>query len=736
MPIPNRDYSVNTAKLPDPSDTVIRPTRRHVLGSGVLVLAASIIPGSGNPAPVAAGEAAGITAGVRIGGDGAVTVIVSQSEMGQGTSTTLAAAIADELYLPFEKVHIEFAPFTPAYRHPVYQWMFTGNSEGISAFHTLARHTGAAAREMLIAAAAARWWTSVDGIGLDNGRIVHADGRRSLSYGDVAADAAKLPVPDSPKLRANPPSAGRALPRWDIPAKVDGSAKFGIDVKLPGMLLAAVRRAPPFGARLERHDAAAIRSRPGVVSVVEIPDGVIVVARTYWQARRALDDAKLTWTGGDGEFTSAAFDRVCAERLASGPFFTHLEQGDALADGPTKLEATYQIPFQAHATMEPMNCTARVAGGRCEVWAPTQGVELAQTVAAQVTGLPPEQIVIHRTLLGGGFGRRLLADYVKLALLAAMAVKQPVKLIWSREEDMTHDAYRPGMLHKASAVLDQAGSPVQLSHRIVSPSHLLYVFPRGAFPGMKDWTEPAAPPEKFDAMAVEGLIEAPYDVPSQRVEQHRLDIGVPVSVWRTTGHGANNFVLEGFMDELAAAAKRDPVAYRRSMLRSDARALKVLNLVAEKSGWGRAAPDGATRGVALAKAFGGYIAAVAEVSVRNGALKVHRMTAAVDCGQVIDPGIAASNIEGGVVWGLSAMQTEITFEHGEAMQSNFDAFEPMHLWQTPPIEVHFVASDDKPGGTGELGGVPVPAAVCNAIFAATGKRIRALPVSRSGLSFA
>jgi isoquinoline 1-oxidoreductase subunit beta len=726
---------VTTTTVTCRCDAVIHPTRRDILGGGALVLSASLMPGGGHAASPPAIEAAGLTAGVRIGRDGAVTVIVSQSEMGQGTSTTLAAAIADELYTQFEKVSIEFAPFTPAYRHPTYNWMFTGNSEGISAFHTLARQMGAAAREMLIAAAAARWRTSVDGIRLDNGKIAHPDGRRTLSYGDVAADAAKLPAPESPKLRDNPPSAGRALPRWDIPGKVDGSAEFGIDVKLPDMLLAAVRRAPRFGARLDKYDGASIRSKPGVVSVVEIPDGLVVVAKTYWQARRALDDARLTWISGDA-FASAAFDRVCAERMASGPFFTYLERSDAATGGQTTLEATYQIPFQAHATMEPMNCTARVADGRCEIWAPTQGVEITQTVAAQVTGLPPERIIIHRTLIGGGFGRRLLADFVKLTLLAAMVVKQPVKLIWSREEDMTHDAYRPGMLHKTAAVLDRAGSPVQLSHRVVSPSHMLYIFPRGAFPGMKDWTGPAAPPEKFDPMAVEGLIETPYDIPSQRVEQHRLDIGVPVSVWRTTGHGPNSFVLESFMDELAAAARRDPVAYRQSMLRSDPRALKVLDLVAEKSGWGRPAPDGTARGVALAKAFGGYIAAVAEVSVRNGMLKVHRMTMAVDCGRVIDPGIAASNIEGGVVWGLSAMQTEITFERGEAMQSNFDAFEPVHLWQTPQIEVHFVASEDKPGGTGELGGVPVPAAVCNAIFAATGQRIRALPVSRAGLSFA
>jgi isoquinoline 1-oxidoreductase beta subunit len=317
-----------------------------------------------------------------------------------------------------------------------------------------------------------------------------------------------------------------------------------------------------------------------------------------------------------------------------------------------------------------------------------------------------------------------------------MAMKQPVKLIWSREEDMTHDFYRPAVLHKIAGALDSAGSPVSLSHRVVSPSHMLYIFPRGMLGEIKDWTEAVAPPENFDTMGVEGIREAPYDIPNQVVEEHRLELDVPTSVWRTTGHGPNNFVLECFVDELAAAAKRDPVAYRRSMLRSDTRALNVLNLVAEISGWDRTSPNGVTRGIALAKAFGGYIAAVAEVSVRGSALTVHRLTMAVDCGRLLDPGIATSNIEGGAVWGLSAMQTEITFERGRPVQSNFDAFEPLHLWQTPSIEVHFVPSTDKPGGTGELGPVPVPAAVCNAIYVATGRRIRTLPISRAGLSFA
>jgi isoquinoline 1-oxidoreductase beta subunit len=730
---------VNTAKLRDRSDTAVQFTRRGILRGGALVLSAAIIPGDGYPAPHAENETASLTAWVRVGRDGAVTVIASQSEMGQGITTTLAAAIADELYLPLEKVAIAFAPFAPAYRDPVYNWMFTGNSQSTSSFYQLMRQVGAAAREMLVSAAAARWGTSIDGITLSNGKIVHPDGRRALSFGAVAADAGKLPVPSSPKLRTDPPSAGRALRRWDIPAKVDGSAEFGIDVKLPGMLLAAVRRAPRLGSKLEKYEAESIKSRPGVVAVVEIPGGLIVVAKTYWQAKQALEGANLAWSAGGSEFTSAtAFEQVYASRLSSGPFFKHLELGNpsSAIDGSTKLEATYQLPFEAHATMEPMNCTALIADGRCEIWAPTQGVELAQTVAAQVTGLPPERITIHRTLLGGGFGRRLLADFVKQTLLAAMAVKRPVKLIWSREEDMTHDFYRPAALHKIAGALDPSGSAALLSHRVVSPSQMLYIFPRGMLGDIKDWTEPVAPPEKFDTMAVEGLIEQPYDIAHQLVEQHRLELDIPTSVWRTTGHGPNNFVLECFVDELAAAAKRDPVAYRRSMLRSDTRALNVLNLAAEKSGWDRASSNGVARGVALAKAFGGYVAAVAEVSVRDRTLNVHRLTMAVDCGRLLDPGIAASNIEGGAVWGLSAMQTEITFERGRPVQSNFDTFEPLHLWQTPAIEVHFVASADKPGGTGELGPVPVPAAVCNAVYAATGQRVRTLPISRAGLSFA
>jgi len=678
-----------------------------------------------------------VTAWVRVSPDNSITLIASQSEMGQGTSTTLAAILADELYLPFQQVGIEFAPFDPVYRDPVYQWMFTGNSQSVSSFYDVMRKMGAAAREMLVQAASLHLQVPAAELTCSGGSVRHASTDRSVTFGRAAAVASRLPVPKNPKLRTDSSLDGNAVPRWDIPSKVDGTAKFGIDVVVPGMLVAAVRRAPRFGAHLAKYDAAVLQSKPGVVRVVPLPDGIVVVAGTYWQARRALDSADLTWSD-EGSAFSCGDDLapVFAEKLASGPFFSHLKKGIGADPASTRHTATYQIPFQAHATMEPMNCTAHVADGRCEIWAPTQGVEMAQTVATQVTGLPTDKILIHRTLIGGGFGRRLLADFIKQALVVAMAVKVPVKVIWSREEDFGHDFYRPGMLHTISGSLGAKGNLTELSHRVVSPSYMLYIFPRAMFPNVKDWTDPAAPPSNIDTMAVEGLVDVPYDIPNQSVEQHRLELDVPVSVWRTTGHGPNNFVLESFIDELAVAAHADPVAFRRSLLSKDARALKVLDTVAEKSGWGTPTLPNVGRGIAIARAFGGLVAQVVELSVSGSEIKLRRIVAAVDAGRTLDPGIAESNILAGIVWGISAMKTAVTFDKGRAVQLNFDSFDPAHLWETPRCEVHFIDSGEKLGGMGELGPVPLHAAVCNAIFAVTGKRVRRLPLSLSGLHFA
>jgi isoquinoline 1-oxidoreductase beta subunit len=658
--------------------------------------------------------------------------------MGQGITTTLAAALADELYLPWGAVAIEFSPYNPAYRDPVYNWMFTGNSQSTSSFYELMRKMGAAAREMLVAAAAVQLGVDPSALVLDAGRIRHPPSGRVLGFGDAAAAAARLPVPKNPRLRADATLAGRALPRWDIPAKVDGSAIFGIDVKVPGMLFAAVRTAPRFGASLEQHDVARIRQQPGVVAVVEVPQGLAVVARSYWQARQALYGAELRWSDGGSTLTSGqGLPALYYAQLASGSFNALKTVGDpgaALAGSARRLTAVYELPFQAHATLEPMNCTAHVTAERCEIWAPIQGMELAHNVAMQVTGLASERISIHRTLIGGGFGRRLLGDFLKQTLIIAKSVHAPVKLIWSREEDMTHDAYRPAMLHEVSGALDGSGKLLALRHRIVSPSHMLYVWPRGMFPQLKDWTQPVAPPAQYDTMAVEGLLEIPYDVPHQMVSQHMLALDVPVSVWRTTGHGPNNFVLESFIDELAANAHLDPVALRRAALGKNPRSLRLLDTLTDKAGWDRAVGAGIGRGLALASAFGGLVGCAVELSVSGSEIRLHRVVEVVDCGRTLDPGIASSNIAGGIVWGLSGMKTAMRFTDGCAAHANFDGFEPLHLWETPPCEIHFIDSGAPLGGTGELGPVPVHAAVGNALFALTGQRIRALPLSRSGLS--
>jgi isoquinoline 1-oxidoreductase beta subunit len=722
-------------------------TRRSILGTSLAVAGSLLIGGSTQALAEGAGPTldartnvgavTDITAWVRIAPDNSITLICSQSEMGQGISTTLTAALADELGVDWRSAKIEFAPFAAAYRNPVIGWMFTGASISTQHFYMLVRQMGASAREMLVSAAAARLAVPANQLAIDDGIIRHAASARQVSFGEVAADAAKLQLPKTPRLKEDRDLRyiGKPLPRWDIPSKTDGSAVFGIDVKVPGMLLAAVRCAPGIGGRLDSYDAASIKAKPGVVAVVEVPRGLAVVAKTYWQARRALDEANLVWADEDAGLTSAVLAAGYREKFATGPFVPKKATGDAaaaLTASAQKLDAEYEVPFQAHATMEPMNCTAHVTAEGCDLWIPTQMVETIAGIARAITGLPDERIRIHRTLIGGGFGRRLHCDDGKQALIIAKAVQRPVKLIWSREEDMTHDFYRPAMLHRVSGGLDDQGRLAALAHRVVSPSFLLYAWPRG--PENADWTEPMAPPRDYDTMAVEGLLDSLYALPNLSVEQHYLDSKVPVSVWRTTGHGPNCFALESFIDELAAAAKTDPLTFRRAHLAGNQRALKLLNVVAEKAGWDQPLPAKHGRGVAIAQAFGGLIAQVAEVSASDNGFKIHRILSAVDCGKVLDPGIAASNIAGGVVWGLSGLRTEITIERGRVVQTNFDAFDPLHLWETPVIETHFVESGEKVGGLGEIGPVPTHAAVCNAIFAATGRRIRALPLAKSGVN--
>ncbi|MBW8744964.1 MAG: xanthine dehydrogenase family protein molybdopterin-binding subunit [Sphingomonas sp.] len=723
--------------MTDDSPNQAMVSRRAFLvagGAGVLLLSAAAW------AKAPAGRETSFGAWLRISPDDTVTILMAQSEMGQGISTTLPAALADELGADWPRVVTEWSPFDPAYRHPQYGWMFTGNSESSSTFYPIMRTMGAAAREMLVTAAAARW--KVDGatLAVAKGVVSDAASGRSASFGELAEAAAKLPVPAAPKLKLDSALTliGRAQPRRDIPAKTDGSAIFGIDVAMPGMAVAAIRRAPSPGGKLEHYDEKAILARRGVLAVVEIPSGLAVVADRYWTAKRALDEGGLVFSAGPMAGYSTTSQRADhAARLKSAEFMTKKKKGDAsarLASRPTPIEAVYEIPVQAHATMEPMNCTAHVTADRCELWVPTQGVDITQAVSRQMTGLRDDQIVINRTLLGGGFGRRLLADFVRIAIIVATAVDRPVKTIWSREEDITYDAFRPPMTHAIRATLGADGLPAAMAHRVVSPSHMLYIFPRtklGNPPA--PWDAAIAPPRAYDAMAVEGVAEPSYDIADYLVEQNFVETPLTVSVWRTTGHGPNNFALESFVDELAHIAKQDPLAYRLALAKSDARAVAVLKAVAAMSGWGAELPPGHGRGLALAKAFNGYCAQVVEVRVADRDVRAVKVWTALDCGKTLDPGIAASNTEGGIVWGLSALRTEVAFENGMPVQTNFDGFEPLHLWETPRMETRFIESGANIGGTGELGPVPTHAAFANAVFAASGHRIRALPLGRHGL---
>ena len=695
----------------------------------VLPTEAATLAGAAGVAPHA-GELP-VTPWVRITSDNVVTIVVSQAELGQGISTTLPAILADELGADWETVRLETAPFAPAYRNPQRNWMFTGNSESVQSFYDLMRQMGAAAREMLVQAAATRWGVPSTSCRADRGAIVHGASGRRLTFGEVAAEAARLPVPASPRLKpeAELRLIGKPLARVDIPSKTDGSAQFGIDIQLPGMLLAAVRTAPDLLGKLRRVDPAAASGMPGVRAVVPLDKGVAVVAETWWQARSALSKLRV-------EFEPAPESSLSSERirdehrriLDAGPWVTPVAAGEVeprLRTAAKLVTADYENPFCAHATMEPMNCTVSVTAERCEVWAPTQGQELALVTLAQVLGLRTDQIQVNRSnYLGGGFGRRLLPDFIVQCALVSKAVGKPVKMIWDREEDIRRDWYRPATAVRLTAGLDAAGTPVALAARVVSPTILLPVFPA---------LEPMLREKGIDPSALEGMFETIYDLPDRRVDFHLWKTRIPTSVMRTTGYGPNIFALESFVDELAHAAGTDPLKYRRRLLAKNPRARRVLDRAAHLAGWGTPLPPGHGRGLAIAEPFGTLVAQVVEVAVRGSEVRVLRVTSAVDCGRVLDPGIAASNIEGGVIFGLAYCKSEITFDNGAVVQSNFDSYELPYLAESPELVTELMPSGEKLGGIGETSPVTVPPALANAFFAASGRRLRAMPLARHGL---
>jgi isoquinoline 1-oxidoreductase beta subunit len=671
-----------------------------------------------------------LNAWIRINPNNEVTLISSQSEMGQGIMTTLPAVLAEELGADWNRVKIEFSNVAPAYRNPRINWQFTGNSESTTGFFELMRTMGASAREMLVTAAAKRWGVRVEECHVENGQIIHASTRRTLSFADVAEDAARVTPSQNPKLK--PQSEwkllGRPLPRVELASKINGSAVFGLDFTVPEMLFAAVMQSPVHGGTVVSFDKEMALKLPGVIDVVPIPNGLAVVAKQYWHARQALRSLKVEFDPGpNGAVSSDSLMTKYRSALEGNVWKTVKTEGDALrakdlsGKFPEVFSQEYESQFMAHATMEPMNCTAHVTNDSCTIWGPLQGPELAKLTLSGLLKLTPEKVTINRTLLGGGFGRRLLVDFVVQAALVSKAVGKPVKVVWSREEDMQHDVYRPATLNRISAGLDKTGRPLAFAHQVVSPSILQFVYG-------------AAVTQDNDPSCLEGLMETHYEIPSQRVDFKLLKVGVPTSVLRTTGYGPNIFAVESFIDELAYKAKQDPYDFRRALLK-DERSLRVLETLSEQSEWKKRTAKGVARGMAYTEAFRTHIAHSVELSVKDTEVRIHRIVCVIDCGIALDPEITRNSIEGGTVWGLGvAFKSNISFKDGRTVESNFHNYQVAQMHETPPIEVHIVNSSTKGlGGTGEVGPVTLVPAVTNAIFAATGKRYRSLPLSRHGL---
>jgi len=649
---------------------------------------------------------------------GIVTVTVAKSEMGQGVLTSLPMIVAEELDADWASVRYE-----QAIADPKYGSMGTGGSHSVRGSYQALREAGAAARMMLVQAAAEAWHVDAASCTTASGAVHHAGSGRSLGYGALAAKAATLPVPT--KIVLKDPSAfriiGRRTPRLDTPVKVDGSGKFGIDTRLPGMLYATVAHPHPFGAKLKAFDAAKALAIKGVLNVAPIETGVAVIARSTWLAFKGRDALAITWDEGPNGAVSSATIAAALADAAAREGAEGERTGDpkgALAQAAQKVVAVYDAPFLAHATMEPMNCTAVVRGGKCEIWAPTQSPQGAQQEAAEALGIDKSSVTVHTTLLGGGFGRRLSSDFVRDAVLCAKTAGAPVKMTWTREEDMRHDFYRPVSRHVLAGGLDSAGRLVALTHTVVAPS-------------LGDQRRPGSLPGGLDRGALEGALPAEYSVPNARSAFVLARTPVPIGAWRSVYPSQTVFALECFIDELAAAAGKDPVDFRLALMAESPRAHAVLALAREKSGWDTPPPAGISRGIAFGSHafYGSWVAHVAEVSVEGGAVRVRRVVTAIDCGTAVNPESIEAQIEGGIVYGLTAaLKGEITIERGRTVQGSFDDYPLLTIDEMPRIEIHIVPSTEGPEGIGEPGLPPIAPAVANAVSRATGTRVRALPI--------
>jgi len=665
---------------------------------------------------------------IRIDPDDSIVLICHKSEMGQGVFTSLPMLMADELDADWSKVRVEQSKVAPAYNHTQYgPMMVTGGSTSIRSEWDRLRNAGAAARTMLITAAAKRWKVNADTCKASQGFVLHGDGQQRLSFGQLAGDAAQLPPPKEVQLKSPDQYdlIGKPVARVDIPAKVDGKAMFGIDATVPGLLYAVVARPPVFGGKMKSFDETETLKVPGVKGVYPIDRGVAVVGDGFWSVTQGRDALKVDWDLGPLADLDSETQGQQYRELGAKPGAVAIQRGNvakAMDGASLSVAATYEVPYLAHAPMEPLNCVADVRPDSCEIWVGTQMQTTDRDAAAAVTGLDKEKVTLHTLFLGGGFGRRAVPDshFVREAVQVSKAAKVPIKLYWTREDGIRGGYYRPRALAALTGGLDESGMPIAWQHRIVCQSimkgtpfesHMIH--------------------DGIDETSVEGASDSPYEIPNFLVDYHMAPDGVPVLWWRSVGHSINGFVKESFIDELAHAGQQDPYKLRRVLLGEHPRERGVLDLVASKSGWGDPLPEGHGRGIAMHKSFGSYVAQVAEASVdKNGRIRVHKVTCAVDCGRTVNPDTIQAQMESAIVFGLSAaLHGTITFKNGRVQQSNFDDYQVLRLDEMPEVEVFIVESLDNPGGIGEPGVPPIAPAVANAVFAATGVRLRQLPMT-------
>ncbi|HZC55230.1 MAG TPA: xanthine dehydrogenase family protein molybdopterin-binding subunit [Xanthobacteraceae bacterium] len=667
---------------------------------------------------------------IRIDHAGKTTLVMPQVEMGQGVYTAVAMILADELDADYAKVELKHAPPNDKlYANPIFGIQVTGNSNSIRAFWKPLRQAGAAARTMLVQAAAQQWQVDPASCAASNGTVSHAASDRTLAYGDLIDAAAAIPVPQDPPLK-DPKDfklIGKPLKRFDTPSKVNGSAIYGIDAMLPGMKFATIAASPVFGGKVAKVDDKAARTVPGVRQIVVLDDIVAVVGDHMWAAKKGLDALNITWNDGPNAKISSADiwedlraaskkDGVVAKSV--GDIAKGLAQGD-------RFDAEYELPFLAHATMEPMNCVLQVTPDSCEIWIGTQVVSRVQQYAAQAAGLPIEKVTVHNHLLGGGFGRRLEPDMAVSAVRIAKQVSGPLKVVWTREEDIQHDIYRPVYRDVIAATLSD-GKIAAWKYRI-SGSAIMARWIPPVFQG------------GIDIDAVDSAVDMPYDIPNRLIEYVRAEPpAVPTGFWRGVGPNNNVFATECFMDELARKAGKDPVEFRRSMLNGNPRLKAALELVAEKSGWGQPLPARAGRGVSVQPSFGSFIATVVEAEVdEHGEVHLRNVTSAVDTGIAVNPDTIVAQLQGGLIFGLTAaLYGEITIANGRVQQSNFNDYRMLRIDEVPKIEVHVIKSSEDPGGIGETGATAGPPALRNAIYAATGIALRRLPIDRKALAVA